>query len=154
MLTQERLKEVLHYDPETGIFAWQVQTGRSRLDSPAGYTRRDGYRQIKVDKRVYLAHRLAWLFMMGAWPSEEVDHINCNKVDNRWTNLRPATRGQNNANSRARRSKSGIKGVLPAASGRYYAYIGGKNRRHPPQRRSQDSHSLASYSPPPDIFQA
>src|SRR5438045_2733801 len=78
---------------------------------------------IRVDRRCYRAHRLAWLYMTGEMPIE-VDHLNLNRADNRWQNLRVATRVQNAANSPARRpSITGIKGVRRLKSGRWYARI-------------------------------
>ena len=74
--------------------------------------RRHGYRTIQVMGREYMAHRVAWLIQTGEWPSTQVDHANCVKADNRWGNLRLATRSQNQANShRTRRNRSGHKGV-------------------------------------------
>ena len=74
MLTQERLKEVLHYDPETGIFMWLVApNGRIRVGMEAGSSH-DGYIGIKVDRILYKAHRLAWFYMTGEWPANDVDH--------------------------------------------------------------------------------
>lgn len=100
------VRALLSYDPNTGIFTWR-ETG-----SPAGCTRPDGYVCIGVAGRLYLAHRLAWLWMTGEWPALSVDHINRVKGDDRWVNLRLATAAQNVANSGARRSSgSGIKGV-------------------------------------------
>lgn len=112
MLTSERLREVLDYDPNTGVFAWKVRPSRSRIEpgSPAGYVSQRGYVCVKIDGRHYLAHRLAWLFMHGEWPPRLIDHINGVCSDNRIENLRLATATQNNANSKGY-GKSGIKGV-------------------------------------------
>ena len=113
MLTQERLKELLEYDPETGDFWWRVDYGgRTHKGDYAGKHNTDGYLQIGVDCRLYMAHRLAWLYMTGEWPSGEIDHINRKRDDNKWENIREATNGQNRANSKlARNSTSGFKGV-------------------------------------------
>lgn len=98
-LTQARLKELLHYDPETGHFTWLVCRRNSiKSGAVAGATNGSGYRQISVDSIVYPAHRLAFLYMTGEMPPNDVDHINRVKDDNRWDNLRPATRSQNAAN--------------------------------------------------------
>jgi hypothetical protein len=112
--TQERLKKLLHYNPETGLFTRKTGRGGRSAGSPVGCTPKGdfGYVVIGVDRRLYLAHDLAFVFMVGVWPLEDVDHINGVKDDNRWGNLRPATRSQNNGNSRLRTDNtSGLKGV-------------------------------------------
>lgn len=98
-LTQERLKEVLHYDPETGIFTW-LKSRRCPVKSGgvAGTTNAKGYRQIMVDYRMYLAHRIAYLYIYGEMPDGMLDHHDQDKSNNRILNLRPATRGQNMLN--------------------------------------------------------
>lgn len=110
-ISAARLREVLLYDPESGKFFWRSRKGRCRAGQEAGQERRNGYKSIRVDGVLYLAHRLAWLYQTGNWPTEQIDHINLQKGDNRWENLREATRSQNLANSRPR-AKSGIKGVI------------------------------------------
>jgi hypothetical protein len=111
-LNASRLREVLSYDPETGAFTWLVSTARHRRIGDVAGCVKDGYRQIGIDGRRYRAHRLAWLWMTGEWPSAEIDHINGDPADNRIANLRPATSSQNKANARKRsRNTSGWKGV-------------------------------------------
>ena len=110
-LTAERLREVLHYNPETGEFTRLRTTSGARAGDVAGGTA-DGYIRIKVDYRKYRAHRLAVLYMTGAWPKDQVDHINRNTLVNRWANLREATHAQNMANKGlSRHNTSGMKGV-------------------------------------------
>ena len=113
MITQERLKELLHYNPETGVFTRNWTMGRkARVGSIAGSVRKDGYRQIQINKIKYLSHRLAWLYMTGSWPKEDIDHINRVKDDNRWENLREASPSQNQANRKINiNNSSGLKGV-------------------------------------------
>jgi hypothetical protein len=113
VLTADRLRELLNYDPETGVFTWLVsRSGTARSDTVAGWVKSNGYLYISVDGRIYRAHRLAWLSMNGVWPSGDIDHINCVRSDNRASNLREAKRYQNNANSRIMESNSvGLKGV-------------------------------------------
>jgi hypothetical protein len=113
MLTAERLRELLHYDPSTGIFTWRVRRcGRALVGATAGSLNADGYVHIRVDGGRYKAHRLAVLYMTGEWPVRDVDHENLCRSDNRWNNLRRATRSQNCANSRRpRNNTSGFKGV-------------------------------------------
>ena len=108
MLTLSRLREVLHYDPETGEFRSLKRTGWRRK---CGSISR-GYLRIKIDGHSYLAQRLAWFWMTGEWPEHEVDHRNRIKLDNRWTNFRPATRLQNcNNRSLSKNNSSGVNGV-------------------------------------------
>jgi hypothetical protein len=115
-LDQERLRELLHYDPETGVFTWLVAPNRRiRVGQQAGTAwegRGVSYIDIKIDGQRYRAHRLAWLYMTGEWPPDETDHRDCDGLDNRWPNLREATSTQNKANTRRRRDNtSGFKGV-------------------------------------------
>lgn len=113
MLTQERLKELLSYDPETGIFIW-LQSPRNNVasGSVAGSIDKKGYVRISYKRNIYLAHRLAWFFVYGKWPKKELDHINKNPTDNRIENLRDVTRKQNMENKRLyKSSKTGFSGV-------------------------------------------
>jgi hypothetical protein len=105
-LTQKRLKQLLHYDPDTGGWVWLVDrmSGGGRkvqvhAGDRAGYVRSDGYVRIQIDGAFYLGHRLAFLYMLDRWPAEETDHINLIRSDNRWCNLRDATHSQNQRNS-------------------------------------------------------
>lgn len=112
-LTQEELRRVLHYAPETGIFTWLVRLSiRIVVGKEAGARHGAGYITIGIYGNGYLAHRLAWFYMTGEWPSDDVDHRNGLRNDNRWCNLRPATRQQNMQNKRKLDANtSGIKGV-------------------------------------------
>lgn len=112
MLTQMRLKELLLYDPETGVFTWLSKPNRSiRMGDVAGCMA-SGYRQIKIDGRLYRAHRLAWLYVHGKWPADQIDHINGVRDDNRIVNLREATQSQNQQNRTANANNtSGFPGV-------------------------------------------
>lgn len=122
MITRERLVERLDYNSETGVFTWRGVQGSSRCDKiwntryagqRAGCVNPAGYRRIRIDDVYYRAHRLAWLYVHGVWPKEEVDHINRVRDDDSIRNLRLASRRQNCANTKAQsRSKSGIKGVI------------------------------------------
>lgn len=112
-LTLARLKELLHYDPKTGQFTWLANRSRiAKIGAFAGTDHSDGYTVIGIAGRVYKAHRLAWFYVHGEWPSDQVDHINHDRKDNRIANLRLADNSKNQANSRARKTnKSGLKGV-------------------------------------------
>lgn len=128
-LTAERLRQVLSYDPDTGIFQWKVRmSSRIAVGSVAGcnakYTKGNQYRVIGVDKTNYLAHRLAWLHVHGEWPAGEIDHINLDGLDNRIGNLRLATREQNQRNvGISKRNTSGAKGVSLHHNGKWRATI-------------------------------
>lgn len=98
ILTAERLRELLTYDPETGEFRWRYTRGCRARGQIAGTVTCLGYLTIAIDGRKYKAHRLAWLHVHGEWPYPEIDHINRIKLDNRLVNLRRATRAENNAN--------------------------------------------------------
>lgn len=112
-LTQERLKELLDYSPETGLFYWLIDRPPLRkAGDTAGALRDTGYISISVDDRACKAHQLAWLWMTGGWPPRFIDHRDTDKANNRWLNLRLATKSQNQANMRApKNNKSGFKGV-------------------------------------------
>ena len=126
MLTKERLKEVLHYNPETGLFTWIVRTAmRTKAGEIAGRKDRYGYVFIQIDRKKYPAHRIAWLYVNGVFPNEEIDHINGMRDDNRISNLREADRRLNCENRRKSQSnnKLGILGVCKLGSGKYQAQI-------------------------------
>lgn len=133
-ITQAELKELLHYDPETGAFTWRVaRGGRAQVGSPAGSKHPEGYILIKLNRVTTGAHRVAFLYMAGSWPLEQIDHINGAKNDNRWCNLRPASHSQNCVNRhRQNRVGDGWRGVLKVGN-RYQAAIcvreNGKKRR-------------------------
>ena len=123
-LTQERLKEVLAYEAETGLFFWvnpPKNHGRLRNYTAGNIT--TGYVLIKIDGQKYKAHRLAWLYMHGSWPPGDLDHINGCPLDNRIANLRVATNPQNQANRRRDTGQVTAKGVRRLPSGKYQARI-------------------------------
>jgi hypothetical protein len=114
-LTQEYLKSVLHYDTNSGIFTrLAITTNSVKIGDVAG-TMRHGYVMVGVASKQYRAHQLAWFYITGKWPDHEIDHINRIKHDNRWENLRKASRSQNLANSSVR-CASGYKGAYPKGS--------------------------------------
>lgn len=113
MLTQERLKEVLHYDPDTGVFTWLIDRGSAKRGNRAGTCGIRGYIQLTIDGVQYKAHRLVWLYMTGQLPKHQVDHIDRRKWNNAFKNLRdvtPSTNKQNQADPCAN-NKSGFLGV-------------------------------------------
>ena len=111
MITQARLKELLHYDPETGIFTRiKSYCSKAKIGNIAGVLKKDGYLRIGVDGR-HLAHRLAFVYMTGEF-SKVTDHINGNRSDNRWENLRSVTNNENLKNQKMRSTNtSGVMGV-------------------------------------------
>lgn len=113
MLTAEKARQMLSYDPTTGVLTWRVlRPGTAVVGSEAGVVKKDGYRHVSVCNRTYRAHRIIWLMMTGQWPSSEIDHKNLDRADNRWENLREATRAQNQCNIAAPATNtSGVKGV-------------------------------------------
>jgi hypothetical protein len=113
MLTQSQLKQLISYDPETGIFTrLKALSRRSKIGDVVGSLSGRGYLYISINFKSYPSHRLAWLYMHGEFPPNHVDHINGLTQDNRIINLRLATRSQNKMNSRIYSSNtSGFKGV-------------------------------------------
>jgi HNH endonuclease len=131
-LTQERLRALLQYDGDTGVFTWRVRTSnRVKIGAVAGTLGTGGYVRIEVGGVPYLAHRLAWLYVHGRWPYDKLDHIDGNPSNNRLCNLRECTQAQNQQNRRTNRAKkSGLPLGVKASKtrGRYEAQIrqGGK----------------------------
>lgn len=114
MLTKELAERLFVYDPETGRFDWRTRPAGQTITNSigAGGFNSEGYRVVRWEKRNYRVHRIIWLMTHGAWPVNDVDHINGDRSDNRICNLRSATRTQNNYNQRiSSRNKSGHKGV-------------------------------------------
>lgn len=130
-LTAERLRELMRYDPATGLFWWRPPGRRKPLEKPAGAADPPHkYVRIGIDGRHYRAHRLAWLYVYGRWPNPGIDHINGDQSDNRIANLREAAQWQNAANRGVpRNNKSGLKGIYPIRDGRWRAQIGGRGKK-------------------------
>lgn len=120
--TQERILALLDYSADTGEFRWRAnRTGRAKAGSLAGRVDPAGYRQISIDGSAYSAHRLAWVACHGVMPDGmQIDHINCDRSDNRIANLRLATASQNHAN---RRPKNGTKGATRHRTGKWQSII-------------------------------
>lgn len=132
--TQDRLKQVLDYNPDTGVFHWKIPIGpRVRVGDVAAVYKGNGYARIQIDGVRYNAHRLAWLYVYGVYPEILVDHINLDKSDNRIANLRVATETENRRNTKTlKNSKTGVKGVTHSTSclGKYEARIGDKGKNY------------------------
>jgi hypothetical protein len=98
-MTQDYLKLIMEYDPDSGTMRWLVsRSWQSPAGKEAGRLRSDGYRHVKIDSKMYLIHRLIWLYITGRFPLDHIDHINRDRSDNRISNLRECSRSQNGAN--------------------------------------------------------
>lgn len=128
------LQKYLSYCPFTGVFTWKLCPGtRVRQGDEAGCIGTTGYVQIRFKTKLYKAHRLAWLFMTGRWPTDQLDHKNGCESDNRWRNIREVSNQQNAMNQAIpNRNKSGVIGVaFYKRTGRFEAYITYKYQRIP-----------------------
>lgn len=112
-LTQARLKELLSYDAGTGILTWmQRRGGLAKVGGIAGTAASRGYLSVQVDGRMYRSHRIIWLYMTGSLPGGQIDHINHDRADNRFSNLREVTNAANHRNlSRRSNNTSSVTGV-------------------------------------------
>ena len=124
----DRLRALVRYNPDTGEFTRLVGTGKGAAAGTVTLGAVDastGYRRLCVGGRQHYAHRLAWLYMTGHWPAEQIDHINGDRADNRCANLREATNAQNNQRTRARAdSGTGVLGVSwHRRAGKYIAQL-------------------------------
>lgn len=147
MITQEILKEKLNYNPDTGCFTWiKSNSPRIAYGSVAGNKSYDGYIRINVNKKLYSAHRLVWLYVYGSFPQYQIDHINGVRFDNRLCNLRESTHTQNQGNQRRPHSKntSGFLGVyFDKQKNKYVATISinGKNKKLGYFQNPEDAHA-------------
>lgn len=136
-VTVDRVRELLNYDPTTGLFTWRVQrNNRVKAGSVAGSVVASGHVLLKVDNKSVLAHRAAWALTQGGWPETDVDHINGAPADNRIVNLRVVSRGHNLQNQRRAHSDSvsgllGVKRKVGKACVKWEAkiYANGKDHR-------------------------
>lgn len=130
-LTAARLRELLNYDPETGLLTWRAARHGVFAGAVAGWTSRQGYIHLSVEGCTQQAHRLAWLHVYGAWPAQHIDHINGVRDDNRIANLRDVLPRVNAENVRRvhAQNKSGFMGVRKARTpGKWQASIIVKGR--------------------------
>ncbi len=127
--SQAELQSMLDYDRETGVFRWKVARGPKGVGEVSSNRSRKGYISVSVAGRLFAAHRLAWFYVYGEWPVDQLDHINQDKADNRIANLRPASQSQNLANRpRLSHNAIGFKGVRKANK-RFQALIGHQGKR-------------------------
>lgn len=113
-ITAKRLRELLHYDPTTGVFTWAIRVSNCvKVSDIAGSMTGGRYWHIKLDGKKYQAHRLAWFHAYGEWPKGEVDHIDGDRLNNRIANLRdvPSTVNQHNLRRAFSNNKLGLLGV-------------------------------------------
>lgn len=112
-MTPERLHELLNYDPKTGFFTWAKVRRRCRLGDVVGCQMKHGYIGIRLDNVLYLAHRLVWLYVYNRWPTDQIDHIDSNRANNKLSNLREVSNLENAQNIRGpkAKNKSGFLGV-------------------------------------------
>jgi hypothetical protein len=122
MLTQSELKSRLHYNSETGIFTYLKQINNTiKIGDIAGTLKPHGYISISINNKLYYAHRLVWLYVYNKLPENTIDHINGNRCDNSLTNLREASKLENNRNSKINKNNtSGIKGVYYSKRNKNY----------------------------------
>ncbi|WP_105132627.1 HNH endonuclease [Burkholderia sp. BE12] len=130
-LTAERLRELLHYDLSTGIFRWRKAARRGIAPGTVAGSLTNGYIEIGVDGESYRAHRLAWLYVHGVWPVDQLDHRDLMRSNNGINNLRTADNVQNNCNQKLRQTNtSGFKGVSYCKqTGRWVARIRYQGRK-------------------------
>lgn len=130
-LTAARLRELLSYDQGTGVFTWRVRMNNLAAGAVAGCLGSRGYWRIKVNKRIYQAHRLAWLYVHGLWPNGDIDHVDGERANNVISNLRDVSQSVNGQNQRRAHSKNKSSGLLGVSAnrGRWRAQIlvAGKN---------------------------
>jgi hypothetical protein len=126
MLTQKHLKEVLHYNPDTGIFVWKISARRDLIGKQAGGLTAKGYIRIKIDAKMYMAHVLAWLYVHGVCPVVQIDHKDTIKTHNWISNLRELNNADNHQNrfKANSNSKTGVQNVTyREATGNYQVSI-------------------------------
>ena len=146
-LSAHRLREILNYDPETGVFTWRVQRSNIAKGAIAGWVKKGGYIGIGVDGRMYSAHRLAWLYTHDELSTDDIDHINGVTSDNRIDNLRNVPRQVNMQNQR-RPQKGSLSGYLGVGydkrRGKYVARIksaAGKRKHIGEFSTAEEAHS-------------
>jgi hypothetical protein len=126
----KRVRKLFQYDRETGELRWRVNRGSARAGDVAGYLRPDGYWGIGIDGTDLLAHCIIWCGVTGEWPTNEVDHADTCRSNNAWSNLREATRTEQNTNQKLRSDNtSGAKGVVRLPSGLYSASIKSEGKK-------------------------
>ena len=126
ILTQKQLKRILKYNRNTGEFIKRFSSGSTKKGSAAGTVQASGYVQIEINGKGYKAHRLAWLYVTGEFPSDQIDHINHVRSDNRFINLRECSNIENSKNAKMpKNNTSGFVGVnFSKTARRWHVRIG------------------------------
>lgn len=144
-LTAIQVREMLNYNPDTGEFTWKVSnSNRVKVGDSAQSISVWGYARIGINGKRYPAHRIAWLYVTGKWPKRFIDHLNGDRADNRFANLRCASDRENATNKRIQsNNRSGFKGVFPCRK-KWHAMITINKKRM----------YLGTYDTPEDAHQA
>jgi hypothetical protein len=132
IMTRELATALWSYDPETGVFTWKVRAHvHLSIGDAAGCLNNRGRLMLKFKGNAFQGSRIAWLIMTGSWPSREVDHEDGDQSNNKWSNLRLATHGQNCQNQKLRKDNSlGMKGVYPRENGKFRAAISFEGKKY------------------------
>lgn len=117
------LLEICHYDPEKGIFTLKKSYHKKNIGKCMGHISRQNYRRITIGGKRYAAGPLAWFYVTGVWPTHDIDHIDRNRSNNKFSNLRQATVSQNQFNAARGKNKSGYRGVSPTPEGKWKASL-------------------------------
>ena len=131
-LTQAEVQKLFWYEEETGRLVRKFSRGKGFAGTHSEAKDKNGYLVVGINKKLYRAHRVVWLYVHGEWPKGDIDHINGIKDDNRISNLRDVTRAENLQNQKAsRKNTSGFKGVwFQKSSNRYVAVIESNRKRY------------------------
>ncbi|HHJ4404337.1 TPA: HNH endonuclease [Citrobacter freundii] len=131
VITQQVLKSLMHYEPVSGVFTWVKSSNRRiKVGSRAGTINGSGYRQIRIDGKIYKEHRLAWLYVYGCMPEMDVDHLDRNPLNNGIKNLRLSTKSENQYNRRKPSGgKNPIKGVRLDVKNGKWRVCGSRNKK-------------------------
>lgn len=122
-LTQGVLKTLISYDPATGALSWRMSRPGVPVGKKLGWLYKNGYLYAQVCGKRFLVHRLCFLYMMGSWPKEDIDHIDGDRTNNIWSNLREATRAQNLANRSANLNRDLPKNVYKQKNGKFRVHL-------------------------------
>lgn len=147
-ITQKRLRQLLDYDADSGVFRWKLREhsgGRCRPGDVAGTVRKDGYIVIRVDGVQHLAHRLAWVYVRGAAPKGEIDHMDGHRSHNQFSNLRDVSHAVNQQNRRraSKGNPTGVLGVCRSSSGKFVAQVrvDGRTTYHGSHETPEQAHA-------------